>query len=99
VSPGDRGPSARREPQRGHAPTRVNFAERPYDPWLAYGQSKTANVLFAVAATRRWSGEGITCNESPVLQSPSRDDANGVAAYAVDPVNAERLWQLSERTL
>src|SRR6201996_7396067 len=26
-----------------------NFEHRPYDPWLAYGQSKTANSLFAVA--------------------------------------------------
>ncbi|MGK4580300.1 SDR family NAD(P)-dependent oxidoreductase [Kitasatospora sp. HPMI-4] len=40
----------------------VNFAFRPYDPWLAYGQSKTANVLFAVEATRRWAGDNITAN-------------------------------------
>ncbi|MFC5186402.1 SDR family NAD(P)-dependent oxidoreductase [Actinomadura harenae] len=40
----------------------VNFAFRAYDPWLAYGQSKTANVLFAVEATRRWAGDGITAN-------------------------------------
>jgi NAD(P)-dependent dehydrogenase (short-subunit alcohol dehydrogenase family) len=40
----------------------INFAFRPYDPWLAYGQSKTANVLFAVEATRRWAGDGITAN-------------------------------------
>jgi NAD(P)-dependent dehydrogenase (short-subunit alcohol dehydrogenase family) len=40
----------------------VNFTSRPYDPWLAYGQSKTANVLFAVEATRRWAGDGITAN-------------------------------------
>ena len=26
------------------------FERRPYDKWLAYGQSKTANVLFAVAS-------------------------------------------------
>lgn len=26
-----------------------NFEQRPYDPWIAYGQSKTANALFAVA--------------------------------------------------
>ncbi|HWO65522.1 MAG TPA: SDR family NAD(P)-dependent oxidoreductase [Umezawaea sp.] len=38
------------------------FDRRPYDPWLAYGQSKTANVLFAVEATRRWAGDGITAN-------------------------------------
>ncbi|MEV0800780.1 SDR family NAD(P)-dependent oxidoreductase [Kribbella sp. NPDC050281] len=40
----------------------MNFAFRPYDPWLAYGQSKTANVLFAVEASRRWAGDGITAN-------------------------------------
>lgn len=40
----------------------VNFAFRPYDPWLAYGQSKTAGVLFALEATRRWGGDGITAN-------------------------------------
>ncbi|MEU2305692.1 MULTISPECIES: SDR family NAD(P)-dependent oxidoreductase [Streptomyces] len=40
----------------------VDFAFRPYDPWLAYGQSKTANVLFAVEATRRWADDNITAN-------------------------------------
>lgn len=40
----------------------LHFDFRPYDPWLAYGQSKTANVLFAVEATRRWAGDGITTN-------------------------------------
>ncbi|KUM99555.1 oxidoreductase [Streptomyces yokosukanensis] len=40
----------------------IDFAFRPYDPWLAYGQSKTANVLFAVEATRRWAGDNITAN-------------------------------------
>ena len=38
------------------------FRERPYDPAQAYGQSKTANVLFAVEAQRRWSSEGISAN-------------------------------------
>ena len=52
---------------RGHLRSPVvfddlNFTSRPYDPWLAYGQSKTANVLFAVEATRRWGGDGITAN-------------------------------------
>jgi len=27
----------------------VNFERRDYDPWVAYGQAKTANALFAVA--------------------------------------------------
>src|SRR5204863_8289723 len=40
----------------------LHFAFRPYDPWLAYGQSKTANVLFALGATARWCSDGITAN-------------------------------------
>jgi NAD(P)-dependent dehydrogenase (short-subunit alcohol dehydrogenase family) len=40
----------------------LHFDGRPYDPNLAYGQSKTANVLFAVAATAHWAGDGITAN-------------------------------------
>ena len=41
----------------------INFSSRPYDPWLAYGQSKTANVLFAVGATNNhWGADGITAN-------------------------------------
>ena len=40
----------------------IHFLERPYEPWAAYAQSKTANVLFAVEATRRWAGDGITAN-------------------------------------
>jgi NAD(P)-dependent dehydrogenase (short-subunit alcohol dehydrogenase family) len=144
----------------------INFANRPYDPWLAYGQSKTANVLFAVAATRRWAGEGIyanavhpgaiptnlsrhmdpeqvaqmrkaaefktnegvrmhfktveqgaatsvlvatspqlehvggryfdDCNEAEVVSGENLSaNASGVAAYALDPENARRLWEMS----
>ena len=40
----------------------VDFARRPYDPWTAYGQSKTANILHAVEITQRWSDEGIVAN-------------------------------------
>jgi NAD(P)-dependent dehydrogenase (short-subunit alcohol dehydrogenase family) len=40
----------------------IHFVFRAYDPWLAYGQSKTANILFAVEANARWSGDGITAN-------------------------------------
>jgi NAD(P)-dependent dehydrogenase (short-subunit alcohol dehydrogenase family) len=40
----------------------INFTSRAYDAWLAYGQSKTANVLFAVGATRHWGADGITAN-------------------------------------
>ncbi|HEY4121663.1 MAG TPA: oxidoreductase [Byssovorax sp.] len=49
---------------RGHARAGVdfddpNFERRPYDKWLAYGQSKTANVLFAVALDARGAPHGV----------------------------------------
>jgi NAD(P)-dependent dehydrogenase (short-subunit alcohol dehydrogenase family) len=40
----------------------INFSSRPYEAGAAYGQSKTANALFAVEATRRWRSDGITVN-------------------------------------
>ncbi|MEV8367506.1 SDR family NAD(P)-dependent oxidoreductase [Streptomyces niveus] len=40
----------------------IHFENREYEPWSAYGQSKTANVLFAVEATKRWAADGITAN-------------------------------------
>lgn len=39
-----------------------DFRARPYDKWVAYGQAKTANILFSVELTRRLSGCGITSN-------------------------------------
>ena len=36
-----------------------NFVQHPYDKWKAYGQSKTANSLFAVALDRRGYHQGI----------------------------------------
>jgi NAD(P)-dependent dehydrogenase (short-subunit alcohol dehydrogenase family) len=36
-----------------------NFERTPYDPWVAYGRSKTANILFAVAFDLRHRDRGI----------------------------------------
>ena len=36
-----------------------NFERTPYDPFVAYGRSKTANILFAVAFDRRHRARGI----------------------------------------
>jgi len=136
---------------------------RAYDPIAAYGQSKSANVLFAVGAAQRWAADGITvnavmpggiatalqrhmapdymeqarvrygegvlksveqgaatsvlcavspvlegvtgryfedCNEAPVVASAAESDGlHGVAPYALDPTNADRLWEISERLL
>lgn len=35
------------------------FDRRPYEKWLAYGQSKTANALFAVALDQRGKAHGV----------------------------------------
>jgi NAD(P)-dependent dehydrogenase (short-subunit alcohol dehydrogenase family) len=139
----------------------IHFVDRPYDPWAAYGQSKTANVLLAVEATKRWAADGITVNAvmpggirtnlqrhvgreamdamiaqavedgfrlktpeqgaatsvlvatSPLLEGVGGryfedcaealpNDGNmvsGVAAYALDPAAATRLWEVTEKTL
>jgi NAD(P)-dependent dehydrogenase (short-subunit alcohol dehydrogenase family) len=138
----------------------IDYAFRDYDPFGAYGQSKTANVLFAVEATRRWASDGIVanalmpggiatplqrhlpadyaaqaldrfraagtdfktveqgaatsvllaaspllegvggryfenCNEAVRVDRRGDPGQGGVAPYALDPVNAERLWELS----
>ena len=39
-----------------------NYLSRPYDKWEAYGQSKTANSLFAVGYNARFEEHGITAN-------------------------------------
>ena len=137
----------------------LDFRFRDYDPWAAYGQSKTANVLFAVGATARWADDGIfanalmpggiatnlqrhlepgymqrirgnanlriktaeqgaatsvlvatapelegiggryfeDCNEAPVVAERGGVGAHGVAPYALDPDNADRLWEVSSR--
>jgi NAD(P)-dependent dehydrogenase (short-subunit alcohol dehydrogenase family) len=138
----------------------IDYAFRDYDPFGAYGQSKTANVLFAVEATRRWAADGIVanalmpggiatplqrhlpkdyaaqaldafrasgtdfksvqqgaatsvllaaspllegiggryfenCNEAVRVDRRGKPGRGGVAPYALDPANAERLWDLS----
>lgn len=130
----------------------IHFMFRPYDPWLAYGQSKTANILFAVGATARWFKDGITanalmpgaiatnlqrhtgdlktpperqktiaqgaatsvllatspllkgiggryfedCNEAAIVTS-GNGYMSGVAPYALNPNNADRLWDGSQK--
>ncbi|RYX89377.1 MAG: SDR family NAD(P)-dependent oxidoreductase [Comamonadaceae bacterium] len=40
----------------------LHFDFLPYDPLVAYGQSKSACALLAVEAARRWAGDGIFAN-------------------------------------
>jgi len=37
----------------------IHFANGDYDKWIAYGQSKTANALFALELDRRMDEEGV----------------------------------------
>lgn len=37
----------------------IEFARRPYDPWLSYGQAKTANSLTAVAIQQLFQANAI----------------------------------------
>jgi NAD(P)-dependent dehydrogenase (short-subunit alcohol dehydrogenase family) len=43
-------------------PEDPQFETRAYDPWLAYGQSKTGDVLLALELTRRLRDRGVTAN-------------------------------------
>lgn len=40
----------------------LNYDFIPYSPLGAYGQSKTANILFAVGLSARWAADGIFAN-------------------------------------
>ena len=49
---------------RGHTRSDIHwddphYRSRPYDKWEAYGQSKTANVLFSVELDRRLGDDGV----------------------------------------
>jgi NAD(P)-dependent dehydrogenase (short-subunit alcohol dehydrogenase family) len=87
---------------RGHLRTDIDFDDidferRAYDPLIAYGQSKTANVLLAVEAGRRWAADGITANavhpglvlETNILRSmpaQTRDDLRANNAPAIKTI-------------
>ncbi len=36
-----------------------HFRSHPYDKWVAYGQAKTADALFALGLNRRWGADGV----------------------------------------
>jgi NAD(P)-dependent dehydrogenase (short-subunit alcohol dehydrogenase family) len=75
-----------------------DFARRPYDKWVAYGQSKTANILFAVEAAKRWAADGITAN----ALNPGRITTTnlgrhigdiGSAPASFDPTSTDVSWK------
>jgi NAD(P)-dependent dehydrogenase (short-subunit alcohol dehydrogenase family) len=67
----------------------LDFERRPYDPWLAYGQSKTANILFAVEAAKRWASDGITAN----ALNPGRITGTNLSRHIGDIMNAPASFE------
>ncbi|MCO6011009.1 SDR family NAD(P)-dependent oxidoreductase [Actinoallomurus purpureus] len=72
----------------------VNFEHRPYDAWAAYSQSKTANILFAVEAARRWAADGISVN----ALNPGRIAGTNLARYIGEPTNAPASFEPGQST-
>lgn len=53
----------------------LHFQRRPYTPWTAYGQSKTANIMFADALDRRLRPYGIrsfSCHPGMIMTDLAR---------------------------
>jgi NAD(P)-dependent dehydrogenase (short-subunit alcohol dehydrogenase family) len=59
----------------------LDFTHHPYEPWAAYSQSKTANILFAVEAARLWAADGIAVN----ALNPGRIWGTGLSRYMDAP--------------
>jgi NAD(P)-dependent dehydrogenase (short-subunit alcohol dehydrogenase family) len=74
----------------------IHYAYREYEPIGAYGQAKTANALFAVGASERWAGDGITVNavmpggDRHQLAAPHRRLEHGHSARAAQDPRAGR---------
>jgi NAD(P)-dependent dehydrogenase (short-subunit alcohol dehydrogenase family) len=69
-----------------------NFERRPYDPFVAYGRSKTANILFAVAFDRRHKGRGVRAaavHPGPVLTELGRHMDPAMARASVEAINKQ----------
>jgi NAD(P)-dependent dehydrogenase (short-subunit alcohol dehydrogenase family) len=79
---------------RGHVRAGVdfddpNFDHRPYDKWIAYGQSKTATALFAVALDKRGELHRIRAFSvhpgaviTELMRSMSEDEVKAAVARA-----------------
>jgi NAD(P)-dependent dehydrogenase (short-subunit alcohol dehydrogenase family) len=83
---------------RGHMRSGVDFSDpnfdnRPYDKWAAYGQSKSANSLFAVELDKRGQEHGIRAFAvhpggilTDLLRYMTDEDLGAYAIYRVNGV-------------
>ena len=81
---------------RGHIRSGIdfddpNFERRPYDKWIAYGQSKTATALFAVALDARGEAHGVRAFSvhpgaviTELMRSMSEEEVTAAVARARD---------------
>ncbi|MGZ3464760.1 MAG: oxidoreductase [Gemmatimonadaceae bacterium] len=81
---------------RGHARAGIdfddpNFERRPYDKWIAYGQSKTATALFAIALDARGEAHGVRAFSvhpgaviTELMRSMSEEEVASAVARARD---------------
>ncbi|MEK1895627.1 MAG: SDR family NAD(P)-dependent oxidoreductase [Rhizobium sp.] len=69
-----------------------NFEHTAYDPWIAYGRSKTANILFAVEFDRRHKARGVRAtavHPGGIRTELSRHLDDGALEAMVGKINEE----------
>jgi NAD(P)-dependent dehydrogenase (short-subunit alcohol dehydrogenase family) len=90
----------------------IDFEHRPYDPWAAYGQSKTANILFAVELDRRGEKDGMRAFavhpgrifETGLAKHLSLDALKGLGAVSeegtpvIDPTKGDKTTEQGAAT-
>ncbi len=70
-----------------------SFERTPYDPWVAYGRSKTANALFAVEFDRRHRARGVRAaavHPGVIRTELSRHMAPGALDAAIAAMEEQR---------
>jgi len=69
-----------------------NFERTPYDPMIAYGRSKTANILFAVEFDRRHKARGVRAtalHPGGIMTELGRHLQPGELEATVERINAQ----------
>jgi NAD(P)-dependent dehydrogenase (short-subunit alcohol dehydrogenase family) len=69
-----------------------NFERTPYDPRIAYGRSKTANILFAVEFDRRYKTRGVRAtalHPGGIMTELGRHLQPGELEATVERINAQ----------
>ena len=73
-----------------------NFERTPYDPMVAYGRSKTANILFAVAFDQRHRERGVRAaavHPGGIQTELGRYQDPGRIEKMIDQINRQRAAQ------